>query len=72
MLEPLGPLGQYYVVAGLLIIPVWRIVRNSGLDVRLALLLFAPFLGWLIVLGILAFRRWPINRLPDPGGEEQS
>jgi len=68
----LESLGQYYIVAGLMIIPLWGIVRKTGLDRRFALIVLVPYIGWLIVLGLLAFRRWPANRLPEVRRKDQA
>jgi len=48
------------VGAGLIIIyPLWRIFRRAGFYPILALLVFVPMIGPLIVAVILAFSRWP-------------
>jgi len=43
----------------LIIWPLWRIFRRTGLDARLSLLLFVPLLGSLLVLMVLGHRAWP-------------
>lgn len=46
-------------VSLLVVIPLWRVFRRAGLHPALSLLVFIPVLGFLIVLGVLAFSRWP-------------
>jgi hypothetical protein len=43
----------------LLAVPFYRILGKAGLSPMLALLLFLPLFGYLIILGILAFAEWP-------------
>lgn len=52
----------------LIIWPLWRIFRRTGLDPRWALLLFVPMLGPLLVLMVLGHRTWPAlpPRAPRP------
>ena len=48
------------LVLGLILIyPLWRIHSRTGFNAALALLIFVPFAGYLIVYLMLAFRRWP-------------
>lgn len=47
------------LVSLLLVIPLWRVFGRTGLHPALSLLVFIPVLGFLIVLGVLAFSRWP-------------
>jgi hypothetical protein len=48
------------IVLGLLLaVPFYRILGKAGLSPMLALLLFLPGFGYLIILGILAFSEWP-------------
>lgn len=53
------------VIAGLvLVIPMWRILRRAGFHPAWSLLVFVPTIGLLAVLAVLAFNRWPADRLP--------
>lgn len=53
------------VIAGLvLVIPTWRIVRRAGFHPVWSLLVFLPTFGFLVVLAVLAFNRWPNDALP--------
>ena len=47
------------VVAVLLVVPLFRIMNRAGLNPILALLILIPGLGYLAVIGILAFAEWP-------------
>lgn len=50
----------YSVLLSLLVvIPLWRVFGRAGLHPALSLLVFIPVFGFLIVLGVLAFTRWP-------------
>jgi tryptophan-rich sensory protein len=52
-------LGAAVFLAMVLIVPVWRIVRRTGRHPALALLIFFPGIGIILVAFILAFGRWP-------------
>lgn len=43
----------------LLIMPLWKICGRAGFNPALSLIAIIPFLGLLIVAGILAFSEWP-------------
>ena len=47
------------VLAVLLIVPTWKIFAKAGFNPAWSLFLFLPWLGMLIVVLFLAFRRWP-------------
>jgi len=49
-------------------IPFFNILRRTGLHPALSALLFVPALGFVIVMAILAFARWP-NLDEDEFGE---
>jgi hypothetical protein len=51
--------GAAVFLALVLIVPVWRIVRRTGRHPALALLIFFPGVGIILVAFILAFGRWP-------------
>ncbi len=40
------------------VIPLWRICARAGLTPALALLVFIPVIGIVLVAAILAFARW--------------
>ena len=50
----------YIFGALLFVIPLWRILPRAGLPQQAALAAFIPF-GVLVVLWVLAFRRWPLD-----------
>ncbi len=52
------------LLAGLLlIIPTWRVFRRTGLNPAWSLLVLLGFpVGILLVLALLALRRWPADR----------
>ena len=52
---------QYFAQV-LLVIPTWVIFKKAGMHSALALFLLFPVVGYLVVLGILAFSKWPSIR----------
>lgn len=50
----------------LLIIPLWKICARAGFNPALSLIAIIPFLGFLIVVGILAFAQWPSQKISSP------
>jgi hypothetical protein len=60
------PLEASLALATFLIVPAWRIVRRTGRHPALALLLFLPAIGALILVLILAFGRWPSLQRSTP------
>lgn len=50
---------EWLIVATLVIIPAWRILRKAGFIPAVSLLLVVPLLGWLCVMIVLAFVQWP-------------
>ena len=52
-------LGTEFLVAIILVVPIWRIFSRAGFSGFWALLLFIPFAGYLMATLMLAFRRWP-------------
>jgi hypothetical protein len=52
------------LLAVLVIIPAWRILRKAGFVPALSLALIVPLLGWFCVLIVLAFVQWPALRRP--------
>ena len=43
----------------LLIIPLWKICGRAGFNPALSLIAIIPFLGFVVVAGVLAFADWP-------------
>jgi hypothetical protein len=63
----------------MVMIPLWRITRRTGRDPWLSLLfLGTPPIGTLVFIAILAFGRWPAERVrasdaaAPPAGDEPS
>jgi O-antigen ligase len=54
-----GILG-FLIIAAVLVIPFWRILPRAGLPAPVALVAVIP-LGAVILLWVLAFRRWPLD-----------
>ena len=52
-------LGTEFLVAIILVVPIWRIFSRAGFSGFWALLMFIPFAGYLMATLMLAFRRWP-------------
>ncbi len=55
---------QYIVFAAIVVLPFFVILRRSGLNPVWAAVLFVPYTGLFIVMGILAFKRWPVEPPP--------
>ena len=49
----------------IVVIPGWRIFKQTGMAPAWSLLLFIPTLGFLVVIAILAFGRWPAIDGPE-------
>lgn len=47
----------------LTLIPAWRIVKRTGFNPILSLLIVVPLVGPLIVLIVLAFGDWPVQKI---------
>ena len=56
----------HLLLALILIIPTWRICTRAGFSGALSLFHLVPVIGWLIVMGVLAFSPWP-NGEASPG-----
>lgn len=41
--------------------PVWRICRRAGFNHAISLIAFIPFIGFLLIAGLLAFSEWPVQ-----------
>jgi len=53
---------QIAILAILMLYPAWRIFERTGFPPALAFLVLIPGVGMLVVLGILAFAEWPVQR----------
>jgi hypothetical protein len=53
-----SPLVMLLIVLTILLVPVWRIVRRTGLSAWWSLLVFVPLVNF-VGLWLLAFVRWP-------------
>jgi len=40
-------------------VPSWRILRRTGLSPWWSLLSFVPMIGTILILWIIAYRKWP-------------
>ena len=47
------------ILSLLIAYPFYRILAKAGLNPAIALVLFIPVIGYLILLGVLAFMEWP-------------
>jgi hypothetical protein len=50
---------EMVMLAIVVVVPLFRIMRKTGLNPMLSFIIFIPGLGYLAVLGILAFAQWP-------------
>jgi uncharacterized membrane protein YhaH (DUF805 family) len=66
-LTPIGVAGVFDVISVLFwvvlitvtMVPSWQILRRTGLSPWLSLLSFVPMIGTIVILWIIAYRRWP-------------
>jgi hypothetical protein len=49
----------YLVFAAVFVVPLWRICSRAGFNGALSLLALIPWLGLIIVGGVLSFSTWP-------------
>ncbi|MEO1490931.1 MAG: hypothetical protein AAFV19_02115 [Pseudomonadota bacterium] len=56
----MGAILGFLIVAAILVIPFWRILPRAGLPAPVALVAVIP-LGAVILLWVLAFKRWPLD-----------
>ena len=56
----MGAILGFLIVAAILVIPFWRILPRAGLPAPVALGAVIP-LGAVILLWVLAFKRWPLD-----------
>lgn len=54
------PVLSYYIAMGAIAWPMVRIFMRAGFSPRPVLWLALPFLGYLVTLGYLVFRPWPV------------
>lgn len=47
------------LLSAVLAFPIHRIMKRAGLNPALSFIVFVPVVGYLLVLGILAFSNWP-------------
>jgi uncharacterized membrane protein YhaH (DUF805 family) len=66
-LTPIGVAGVFDVISVLFwvvlitvtMVPSWQILRRTGLSPWLSLLSFVPMIGTILILWIIAYRKWP-------------
>ena len=49
----------YLVFVALFIVPLWKVCSRAGFNGALSLLALIPWLGLIIVGGVLSFAAWP-------------
>ena len=49
----------YLVLVALFIVPLWKVCSRAGFNGALSLLALIPWLGLIIVGGVLSFAAWP-------------
>ena len=54
----------FLIMAILLVVPFWFILPRAGMPSALALIAAIP-LGAIVLLWILAFRRWPSDKIHE-------
>jgi hypothetical protein len=57
----------HVLFALLLIVPTWRIFVRAGFSGALSLLHLVPFVGFLVIMAILAFSDWPAGESRTSG-----
>lgn len=63
----MGELIGFVIFSVLVVIPGWRIFKQTGMSPAWSLLVFLPGLGFLIIYLLLAFARWPALDEQQPG-----
>ncbi len=51
---------SYIISVAITFYPTWRILKRTGFNPTIALLILIPVLGPLVIVLILAFRDWPV------------
>ena len=54
------PLGNGLLFSALVFWPLWRMLVRAGFKPWPAVLVFVPVIGAVLVLGLLALRKWPV------------
>lgn len=54
-------LASYFAFAAIVLIPFYIILKRAGLQPLWSAVIFVPYTGLLIVMGVLAFKRWPVE-----------
>lgn len=49
----------YLVFAAVFIVPLWKVCARAGFNGALSLLALIPWLGLVVVGGVLSFATWP-------------
>ena len=55
----LNDLQGHFLLGLLLVVPGWKICGKAGINQFLSLLVFLPYLGYLVLSLTLAFAAWP-------------
>jgi hypothetical protein len=59
---------EYVIFTILLIVPTFKILKKTGMNPAWSFLHVIPLFGWLAVLFLLSFGRWPaVDDLADKG-----
>jgi uncharacterized membrane protein YhaH (DUF805 family) len=58
------------ILIAILIVPIWRILTKMGLAGALSLLIIIPWIGWIILLYVVAFSDWRIVSLTPPRSQD--
>ena len=61
---------QSFVVATILIFPLWKIYDKAGFHPALSLIIFIPWYGLLVSSLVLAFISWPILKKANGSKED--
>jgi len=56
----------FFILALIVMFPMWRIFKRAGFNPALSLLVLVPWVGLLIASAILAFAEWPRLRRGSP------
>lgn len=52
---------QYFIFAGIIVLPFFVMLRRAGFNPLWAAVLFIPYTGLFVVMGVMAFKRWPVE-----------
>ena len=56
--------------SALLVIPAWKVFARAGLSPYFSGLVFVPFIGFMLVIAILAFMPWKKQILEEGNSDE--